>query len=255
MSHAPISLRLRGIPGETVLPHLFAALRGLCTIFAFVFLASQPIVRAQSAEVVVVTGDSPPDGDGSFSLFSDPIINDFGQTAFKASLTETSNDSGIFRGGAALAEIARDGHPSPLRGWTFTSFRSEPALNNSGQVAFVGKMGTVAAALPGRGNSLSAIVYNDERSPDGSGQFWYFSWVGFVDSMNQVIFDATLANTTGGSADDRGLFRGNAAGLSKIIRRGNAPRRQRQICVPRRMGFQPVRARHRPYGTQRHIPR
>ena len=86
-------------------------------------------------------GQGAPDGNGTFSSFNVPELNDSGQAAFRNVLIGTSGGStdieGIFRGsGGALTQIVRGGQHAPDGNGFFQEF-SIPLLNNSGQTAFL----------------------------------------------------------------------------------------------------------------------
>ena len=90
-------------------------------------------------------GQAAPDGNGTFSIFFDPALNDAGQAAFRAFLTGTgggsSDDGGIFRGdGTTLTRVAREGQAAPTSDGMLEGVLSRlfnPALNDVGQLAFV----------------------------------------------------------------------------------------------------------------------
>src|SRR5688572_5149689 len=98
-----------------------------------------------STTVVAVSGDTAPDANGSFRVFTvpgsnSPMLNDNGQASFIGVLDATasglSDNTGIFRGnGSALTQVVREGQSAPDGNGVYSTF-SIPAINNSGQIAF-----------------------------------------------------------------------------------------------------------------------
>jgi len=79
------------------------------------------------------TGQSAPNGNGSFSGFVRPVNNESGEAAFLAILTGTSggtnDDSGIFRGsGGTPVQIVREGQGAPDGNGTYRFFILGPVL-------------------------------------------------------------------------------------------------------------------------------
>jgi hypothetical protein len=120
-----------------------------------------------STEVVAVTGQTAPGGNGQFAGFSNLALNDAGQVAFEAGLTGTSggaNDNQglfLFDNASGLLALARTG--DPLLGSTITSLSLTDAtprlddaissLNEQGQVAYAfvladGRQGVAIVTIP-----------------------------------------------------------------------------------------------------------
>ena len=68
-------------------------------------------------DVVVASGDTTPDGDGAFSTFNGPILNNAGTVVFGSSLFDSANTfnyAGVFTWQAGgLSTNLRSGEPSP----------------------------------------------------------------------------------------------------------------------------------------------
>lgn len=101
---------------------------------------------ASQTQVVALTGDPAPDGNGSFSSFGfGAALNDAGQAAFRGELTGTTggsaDDVGLFRGDEVNSpvQIAREGQAAPDGNGTFSDF-GIPLLNETGKVAFGGTL-------------------------------------------------------------------------------------------------------------------
>lgn len=172
-----------------------------------------------------------PDGDGTFSFnqSSDATtINDSGQVMLATTFEGTANQFGIVKGsGGSLTQIVRTGQPVPSGdGWFFAGF--EPSLNNSGQVAFRGFIGSTPGGTSNDhgvfradGTDLVQIVRRGQTVPDGNGVFDALDNT-LLNDAGQVLFSGSLAETSGGFADDAGVFRGNgmASGLGQVARAG-----------------------------------
>ncbi len=109
------------------------------------------IFRGDGATLTQIarTGQTAPDGNGSFSSLRALSLNNAGQAAFLSLLTGTSggasDNEGVFRGdGASVTQIARVGQVAPDGNGRFSSFggifTSISALNDAGQVAFSGTL-------------------------------------------------------------------------------------------------------------------
>src|SRR5262245_38887326 len=119
------------------------------------------VVHAAALRTVALTGTAAPGTSagityGSFDhhyfggvpIFRGPVLNDAGQTAFRANLAGsgvgTTNDLGVWSEGSGnLALVARTGNAAP--GGGIFNKRPEvelftPALNNAGHVAFFGSL-------------------------------------------------------------------------------------------------------------------
>ena len=181
---------------------------------------------------IVRRGQAAPDGNGSFSFFGSPALNDAGQVAFNGSLTGTSggfnDDSGIFRGdGTTLTQVARAGQAAPDGNGSFSDFFS-PVLNDVGQAAFVGFLTGTSGGFSddlgffrGDGTTLTQIVRRGQAAPDGNGSFSDF----FSPALNdagQVAFNGELTGTGGGGSDNLGIFRGDGTTLTQVARDGQA---------------------------------
>lgn len=176
-------------------------------------------------------GQSVPGGNGNFSSFGHPELNNLGQAAFSAFLNGTSggtsDNAGIYRGsGGSLTQIARRGQASPDGNGTLSNFNTSPKLNDSGQVAFVVSLSGTAggtsddsAIFRGSGGSLTQIVRKGQSAPDANGVFSSFSIRG-LNSWGQAVISADLAGTSGGASDDLGIFTSDGIDMFRVVREG-----------------------------------
>ena len=181
---------------------------------------------------VARAGRAAPDGNGTFSGFGSPALNDAGQAAFRGFLTGTAggsaDNSGLFRGdGGALTQVARTGRAAPDGNGTFDRFFS-PVLNVSGQVAFVGNLtGTAGGTADDEGvfrtdgGALTQVARTGRAAPDGNGTFISLGSPALNDA-GQTAFTGTLTGTAGGTADNEGVFRGDGGALTQVARAGQA---------------------------------
>jgi hypothetical protein len=155
---------------------------------------------------LVREGRTAPDGDGTFSTFGYPALNDSGQIAFWTTLTGTANYQGIFRmsGFDNPIQIARMGQAAPDGDGTFSSF-GQPDLNGGGQVAFMGYLGDTAndrglflsdgqetLQVVRKGEFLAGSTVSDiafRGGPNRGGQR-------ALNDFGQVAYQATMVNGT-----------------------------------------------------------
>jgi hypothetical protein len=194
-------------------------------------LGRVPVVL--QATQIAMTGDAAPDGNGSFSSFSGTILNDAGQVAFWAELEGTSGGSadgkGFFRGsGGALTQIARRSQAAPDGNGILGTLFLGVALNNAGEVAFTADLSDTSGGVldnrgifRGSGGALTQIARKGQAAPDGNGSVSYLTdWQPELNDAGQAAFYASLIDTTGGTTDDSGIFRGSGGAVALIAREG-----------------------------------
>jgi hypothetical protein len=209
------------------------------------------IFSTDGASVTVIASNAT--NFGAYTTFASPSINDSGMVAFKGTPKSSSGlgPAGVFVGdGGPITVIANLNNG-------FTSFNGKPAINNSGNVAFLG-IGSAGGLYMGNGGPLTTIAnivgapyagftepsYNDlgfvgfiadyDVLADGDGVFKSngtdtTTVVTHVDSpysdfTNQVAINncghvVFRANLAGGGF---GLFRGPNATTDKVIKTGDA---------------------------------
>ena len=187
-------------------------------------------------EIVAISGDPAPDGNGTFSSFIVPALNDTGQVAFVSGLSDTSagptGPRGVFRGTTApgsLVQIARELEAVPDGNGTFSNFVA-PSINEAGEASFAAILAHTAGTTTDdsgiyRGaatsGSLVQVAREGQQAPDGNGDLADLSFVGpELNDAGQVAFRTELTGTTGGADDDTAIFRGDGGALSTIVRKG-----------------------------------
>ena len=174
-------------------------------------------------EAFLLSGPAP-DDNGIFSTARPPVLNDAGQLAFMAGLTNTAGGStssdrqGLFlrEPDGTYVQIARGGQQAPGGGGALTYFGETPWLNNAGDVAFQ-QQGNVSGIY--RGAPLVKIARIDEAAPL-SGTFSSMRFGGMNDA-GQISFQASMSNTTL-PAGNRAIYRGDGQSLVEIARIGSA---------------------------------
>jgi hypothetical protein len=185
---------------------------------------------------IVARGGQTPSGASSpLFLLNEPAgLNAAGQVAFSGGLAD--GRLGTFRGDAgpgSLVTIALDGQSLPGGGTIGAGFfpGTVSPINAAGQVAFM----TIQAESPfargiyvGDGSGLIEVVRVGDPTPSGNGTIGNVGpALGAAFSNNpindrgEVAFVAQLLNTSGGAADDQGLYLGDGSTLAELVRRGD----------------------------------
>jgi len=180
-------------------------------------------------------GEPSPDGNGNFSTFSNPALNNAGDVAFLATLTGTSgsasDDQGVFiRRGEDLLTVVRRGEVAPDGNGRFLDLISTErgadnvAINDAGQVTFIAGLtgtagGNAAQGLfRGDGTTLKQIVRLGDLAPDGVSRFKSLE-LPALNGMGQVAFPAELLK---GVETDRAIFLyDDTLGLVQMFRWGD----------------------------------
>ena len=178
---------------------------------------------------IVRKGEAAPDLDGTHSILGDIAFNEVGQVAFDSFLTGTSNQKGIFRGsGGAVTQIVRQNDPAPDGNGQFGSGLSDYVFNDLGQVGFTNTLtGTVGGnndsrgVFRGSGGAVTQVVRQGQAAPDGNGTFKSFVFPS-MGNTGEIAFTGTLDGTSGGSSDDKGMFKSDGITTTQIIREGQS---------------------------------
>lgn len=152
-------------------------------------------------------------------------VNRTGQTVFSG--RTSSNLVALFRStGATLTRLAYYNEPSPDGNGTLGNLFVGPALNNNGQVAFFSTIifptnSSSLAFLLADGSSLKILTRSQRSSPDGNGVFSLFpNELTAVNDRGEIAFVANLTGTTGGTADNLGLYRTDGDTTVQLVRKG-----------------------------------
>jgi hypothetical protein len=196
----------------------------------FTLNASTPVAAIGSAVPGVVGGN--------FTALGNPIINNAGDIAFRATFSgngvSSGNNTGIFRyssnGTGTL--VARTG--VAFGNQTFQSL-SAPLLNNAKDIAFTGALATGGNVTSSNANGIWTIGSNGTitkifRSRDSApgvdgATFASFSQLAFP-ANGCIIFAATLATGSGGvsTTNNQGVWAASTSGANPklVVRTGNS---------------------------------
>jgi hypothetical protein len=171
-----------------------------------------------------------PEGNGRFdSVAVFAAQNDAGQIAFSAGLRNTSggtaDDSGVYLyNGSALVNLARENALAPDGNGRFDGFSSS-GLNNSGQVVFYGFLKNTSGGTADdlgiylhNGSAVVNLARKNDSVPEGNGQISGFFSILHLNDAGQVVFGATLKNTSGGTTDNSGIYLQNGTAVVNIAR-------------------------------------
>lgn len=162
-----------------------------------------------------------------------PVLNDKGQTAFSAKLTDSGN--GVFSegGGGGLALVAREGGQAPGvgPGVSFAGL-SSPALNNNGHTAFeaflagagVNSTNDNAIFSEGAGNGLAMVVREGSPAPgtDPGVTFGDFFGAVVLNGNGHTAFEAGLTGTGVNNTNEDAIYsEGGGNGLTLVAREGS----------------------------------
>lgn len=178
-------------------------------------------------------GQMSPDGNGTVVSPSLLSLNNSDQICSYAFLSGTSGGStdnaGLYLvdSGSAMQVVGK-GQSVPGGNGAFNFF-FYGSQNSLGQVGFQATLsGTSGGTSDDRGlyfwnpnGTITQIAREGQAAPDGNGVFSFLGETDWSDS-GYAVFNANLSGTTGGSADNRGIFRGNGTTVEQIARAGQA---------------------------------
>ena len=175
-------------------------------------------------------------------VFSNPVLNNVGQTAFVAALrfgtggVNGANASGIWsEGSGTLALVAREGSQAPgaPSGASFRSFTGSVALNDAGQTAFLAALRDNAGGVTddnnwgiwSEGSGTLALVAREGSQAPGAPQGANFNSLGspLLSGSGRTAFYGSLKTTGGGvTADnDTGIWSEGSGALALVAREGS----------------------------------
>lgn len=193
------------------------------------FFATASPLRAQSAttSIIALTGQAAPEPnsvyDESFGLISTAaVLNDDGIVAFLSFVeygAATSVRALISGNATSKFDLVHVGESTSAG--VFDELQT-PSLTLGGLLAFNGDR-TGAGQRDGifrvsTGGVLSTVIEVGSPLPDGNGTFASApNRIPLINSSGQTAFAANLAGTTGGTADDTAILRGNASGVGVAV--------------------------------------
>jgi len=132
-----------------------------------------------------------------------------------------------------LTMIVTTDDPAPDGNGRFAADFESPAININGEVAFsAGLKSTSGGGRDNRGiflangTGITQIARGGQPVPGGNGVFrsspLSMSFAPLLNDAGEVAFWAELSNTSGGTKDNEGVFRGNRNGLLQIVRKGQS---------------------------------
>jgi hypothetical protein len=178
----------------------------------------------------VARGGQPAPGGGLYQEVYAPTYNILGNAAFRCDLNPPpAGGRAIYTAGTNPPDrVVFSGTALPDHTGFFTDFY-EPAISAGNVAAFKANL----TGTPGGGNDDSGIyrgdgtilyqvAREDQAVPEGNGRFATFHNIVAINAQAQVMFIADLRGTSGGSADNRGLYLWDEVdGLCKLLREGD----------------------------------
>ena len=179
-------------------------------------------------EVVAKTGDPAPDGNGIFGTVGQSVLNEAGEVGFFAAMEPDSapgfGGTFVWSSAGGMTQVVRHGDVEP-DGVTQMGGGSSPGLNDSGQASFH----EVFSFDPddqgiyfGSGGPITRVARTGQAAPDGNGAYLFLDGVPSINNTGQMSFWASLSGTTGGEADDEGLFIGSGGPATQVARKGQS---------------------------------
>ena len=183
--------------------------------------------------LVARQGDTAPGtGGAAFSGFSQPALNDDGDTAFVGALTGTgvtsSNNRGVFTdSGGTLGLVARTGDAAPGTGGAVFSLFNTPVLNNSGDTAFTanlagaGVTGANSGIFAQSAGVLGLVAREGDAAPGTGGAA--FSGLGnpALNDDGDTAFVGALTGTGVTGSNNTGIFAERGGVLGLVAREGD----------------------------------
>ena len=184
------------------------------------------IFRGEGGELkpVFVANQIAPGG-ASYEDFGNPVINQSGQVAAAASLTNSTSGFGLFLGdGNNTVAIALGGQAAPKGGNYDRGFFLPLRINDSGEVAFfVGLNGGRSGLFRGNGNDTTPIAISGTNAPGTTGTFNSFRDFQLLND-GRIAVIATLTFGVGGvdASNNMGIWVGTSdEDLQLVVRTGD----------------------------------
>jgi hypothetical protein len=212
--------------------HLLNRLAAALPVAAFLVGLTGADIKA-TTQIVAVSGTPAPDGNGSFSGFSQLSLNDRGQVAFVAYFRNTSGGLGDNRGlflsdSPGIVQLIRTGDIAPDGDTIIKSFRDHAvALNNQGQVAVPVALNRPNTSFDsnsvfvGDQENLTRVAVFGQDAPDGVGKVGKILGDPVLNDVGQAAFYAAFTGPCLGGCGDTGILFADGTNLEQIIREGD----------------------------------
>lgn len=180
------------------------------------------VARPGGIEKISFIGEPSPIKGANYLGFGNrtPAINNKGEIAFAAFYDGPDAGRGLFLKGAGEVKIvAKSGDPIPGTTWNFTDFNS-PAINDRGDIAFVGNFGGRNRGLFVKtAKGIVPVALADQRIPGGTKDDVFNNFTPpSINDRGEIVFYAQWKTLTG---VDIGIFHYDEKGaLRLLIRRG-----------------------------------
>jgi hypothetical protein len=163
-------------------------------------------------------------GGASYEDFGNPVINQSGQVAASASLTNSTSSFGLFVGdGSNTVAIALEGQAAPKGGNYARGFFSPLRMNDNGEVAFfAGLTGGASGLFRGNGNYTTPVALSGSNAPGTTGTFNSFRDFQLLND-GRIAVIATLTFGVGGvnTSNNMGIWIGTSdEDLQLVVRTG-----------------------------------
>jgi hypothetical protein len=165
------------------------------------------LADGETNTTIALSGEAPPDANGNFSTFHDPVTLNSSNQVCLANLTGTlggsSDNVGIYQvSGGVLTQLARKGQPATPESGRFQSLATASIpVNRSGQTAFTGQTSSnILALFRSTGTNLTRLAYYNEPSPDGNGTLGNLFYAPAINNIGQVAFFSTIFSSTNSSS-------------------------------------------------------
>lgn len=207
------------------------AFRGSVRGAGFDFNNQGRAFRGDGTDLIALAAQSDPalDNDGVFDGFGVVGIAASGETVFNTPLRDTSNvdsNEAILFGssdGQSLSRVARLNRTPQGLTQRVTVFRSDPYINDAGDVLFQAEVGGFfgeTVILRGDASGVTPIARAGNGVPGDSGVFSSFV-VETPRPMNEAGSVAFTARLLGDADRDSGVYRGDGTQVTNIAREGS----------------------------------
>ncbi len=191
--------------------------------------------------VLVREGDGVPGGGKIFKLCIPGALDcsyryggpdESGQITFAAALEDTpggdSDNRALFiADSSGITQLVRKGDPVPGGNGVFADFFDPAGPNDSGQVAFIGR---ISGSSGGENDNEGIYLANESGVvelaregnpvPGGNGTFGDFVFLTGLNNSGQAAFNAILDGTSGGESDNEAIYLASEAGITELARNG-----------------------------------